>query len=65
MLSSLRILKYEWRPLMKPVWSFEIIVGKTVLSLQARILAKILPSVFRREMGLYEAHSIGSFPFFP
>lgn len=56
------MLKYEWWPLTKSVLSFDIIVGRTFSSLWAKIFAK-MASIFKREIGLYEAHSVGSYPF--
>lgn len=39
-------------PLIKPVWSPEIIEGRHVSNLLARIFANILMSMFNREIGL-------------
>jgi hypothetical protein len=47
---------------MKPVWSAEITSVIVVSRRRARVLARIFTSLFRREMGRYEPHSVFSLP---
>lgn len=55
MLSSLRMSKYEWWPLTQPVGLLTILLEE-----HFQDLCKDLASVLKREIGPYEAHSVGS-----
>lgn len=59
-----QMLKKGWHPLTKPDWSSDMTAGKTCSSLTASTLARILKSTFKSDIGLYDTHSVGSFPFF-
>lgn len=56
------MLKNSWRSFMNPVWSWEIIVGRTVSRRVAKTFASILLT-FSRLIGLYEPGSRGSLSF--
>ncbi len=56
MLNNHLTLKKENMFLIKPVWSVEMILGRTVSNREARILTKMFTSTFKRDIGRYELH---------